>query len=96
MVRKGRDRRIFRVWFFDWKMTLSYVLHRNNSFCAVTTCSPKHRIGGGDEVIVSAILDRLLHQSHIFLIAGPGYGRKDKRARSLEPGDRVEDDGANH
>jgi DNA replication protein DnaC len=33
----------------------------------------------GDEVIASAILDRLLHQSHIFAINGPSYRLKDKR-----------------
>ena len=52
-------------------------------------------IFGGDEVIASAILDRLLHHSHVFLIAGPSYRMKDKRTRGLEPGDRTEDDSAN-
>ena len=33
----------------------------------------------GDDVIASAILDRLLHQSHIFAINGPSYRLKDKR-----------------
>jgi DNA replication protein DnaC len=33
----------------------------------------------GDEVIASAVLDRLLHQSHIFAINGPSYRLKDKR-----------------
>lgn len=28
---------------------------------------------GGDDMIASAILDRLLHHSHVFLIAGPSY-----------------------
>jgi DNA replication protein DnaC len=32
----------------------------------------------GDEVLASAILDRLLHQSHIFAINGPSYRLKDK------------------
>jgi len=32
----------------------------------------------GDDVIASAILDRLLHQSHAFLINGPSYRLKDK------------------
>lgn len=32
----------------------------------------------GDDVIASAILDRLLHQSHVFLINGPSYRLKDK------------------
>lgn len=31
----------------------------------------------GDEVLASAILDRLLHQSHIFAINGPSYRLKD-------------------
>jgi DNA replication protein DnaC len=34
----------------------------------------------GDEVLASAILDRLLHQSHIFAINGPSYRLKDKLA----------------
>jgi DNA replication protein DnaC len=34
----------------------------------------------GDEVIASAVLDRLLHQSHIFAINGPSYRLKDKRS----------------
>ena len=41
----------------------------------------------GDEVIASAVLDRLLHQSHIFAINGPSYRLKDKRStltKSLE------------
>jgi DNA replication protein DnaC len=39
----------------------------------------------GDEVIASAILDRLLHQSHIFAINGPSYRLKDKRAVPKPP-----------
>jgi len=35
-------------------------------------------IFGGDEVIASAILDRLLHYSHVFLITGPSYRMKGK------------------
>lgn len=38
---------------------------------------------GGDEVIASAILDRLLHHSHVFLIAGPSYRMKDKVTQTL-------------
>lgn len=34
----------------------------------------------GDEVIASAVLDRLLHQSHIFAINGPSYRLRDKRS----------------
>lgn len=32
----------------------------------------------GDDVIASAILDRLLHHSHIIAINGPSYRLKDK------------------
>ena len=32
----------------------------------------------GDDVIASAILDRLLHASHVFLVNGPSYRLKDK------------------
>ncbi len=39
----------------------------------------------GDEVIASAILDRLLHQSHIFAINGPSYRLKDKRSTVAKP-----------
>lgn len=39
---------------------------------------------GGDEVIASAILDRLLHFSHVFLIAGPSYRMKGKLERTLD------------
>jgi DNA replication protein DnaC len=38
------------------------------------------RIFGGDEMMAAAILDRLLHYSHIFLINGPSYRMKDKQA----------------
>lgn len=40
---------------------------------------------GGDEVIASAILDRLLHFSHVFLIAGPSYRMKAKFEKGLDP-----------
>jgi DNA replication protein DnaC len=36
------------------------------------------RIFGGDEMIAAAILDRLLHFSHVFLISGPSYRMKGK------------------
>jgi len=36
------------------------------------------RVFGGDEVIASAVLDRLLHFSHVFHITGPSYRVKDK------------------
>jgi DNA replication protein DnaC len=38
----------------------------------------------GDDVIASAILDRLLHQSEIFAINGPSYRLKDKLANGLD------------
>lgn len=38
----------------------------------------------GDDVIASAILDRLLHQSAIFAINGPSYRLKDKLAAPLD------------
>ncbi|MBV9282495.1 MAG: IS21-like element helper ATPase IstB [Chloroflexi bacterium] len=36
------------------------------------------RIFGGDDMIASAILDRLVHFSHVFLISGPSYRMKGK------------------
>jgi DNA replication protein DnaC len=39
------------------------------------------RIFGGDEMMAAAILDRLLHFSHIFLISGPSYRMKGKQAQ---------------
>jgi DNA replication protein DnaC len=44
---------------------------------------------GGNAVIASAILDRLLHHRHIFLIAGPSYRMKGKLSSS--PVDRAPD-----
>ncbi|MEA1916462.1 MAG: ATP-binding protein, partial [Campylobacterota bacterium] len=47
----------------------------------------------GDEVIATAILDRLLHHSHPFLIDGPSYrmkglfGKSDKTDNKTENGD---------
>lgn len=38
----------------------------------------------GDEVIASAILDRLLHFSHVFLITGPSYRMKGKLTSPLD------------
>ena len=38
------------------------------------------RLFGGDEMIAAAILDRLLHLSHVFLIAGPSYRMRGKLA----------------
>ncbi len=45
------------------------------------------RIFGGDDMIASAILDRLLHFSHVFLISGPSYRMKGKLpAHQLQDG----------
>lgn len=38
----------------------------------------------GDDVIASAILDRLLHHSHIIAINGPSYRLKDKLDRAAQ------------
>jgi DNA replication protein DnaC len=42
------------------------------------------KVFGGDEVIAAAILDRLLHHSHVFLITGPSYRMQGKLAESLD------------
>lgn len=42
------------------------------------------QVFGGDEVIASAILDRLLHFSHVFSISGPSYRMKGKMTPMLE------------
>ncbi|HLQ32104.1 MAG TPA: IS21-like element helper ATPase IstB [Chloroflexota bacterium] len=39
----------------------------------------------GDEVIASAILDRLLHSSHVFAINGPSHRLKDKLSSTSPP-----------
>jgi DNA replication protein DnaC len=36
-------------------------------------------IVGGDDVIASAVIDRLIHHSHIIAISGPSFRAKDKR-----------------
>jgi DNA replication protein DnaC len=41
-------------------------------------------IFGGDQVIASAILDRLLHLSHVFLIGGPSFRMKGKLSQTLD------------
>ena len=38
------------------------------------------QIFGGDDVIAAAMLDRLLHHSHILVTRGPSYRMKDKAA----------------
>lgn len=42
------------------------------------------KVFGGDEMIASAILDRLLHFSHVFLISGPSYRMKAKLEQALD------------
>jgi DNA replication protein DnaC len=42
---------------------------------------------GGDEVIAGAILDRLLHYSHVFLITGPSYRMKGKLVAAADSQD---------
>jgi hypothetical protein len=37
----------------------------------------------GDEVLATAILDRLLHHSHTFLITGESYRLREKRKSGL-------------
>jgi len=47
----------------------------------ITTNKPFDQWGqmfGGDDVIAAAILDRLLHHSHILVTRGPSYRMKDK------------------
>lgn len=53
----------------------------------VTTNKPFDQWGqvfGGDDVIAAAILDRLLHHSHILVTTGPSYRMKD-RTGHLQP-----------
>jgi DNA replication protein DnaC len=47
------------------------------------------RVFGGDDMIASAILDRLLHFSHVFLIAGPSYRMRGKVPAAQKGGDEV-------
>lgn len=42
------------------------------------------KVFGGDEVIAMAILDRLLHFSHVFLISGPSFRMKGKLTQPLD------------
>jgi DNA replication protein DnaC len=61
----------------------------------ITTNKPFDQWGqvfGGDDVIAAAILDRLLHHSHILATTGPSYRMKDKAAH-LQPA--THRDGAN-
>ena len=56
------------------------------------TCDGWGRVFGDDEMLAAAILDRLLHYSHVFLIAGPSYRMKDKRLPLLDPSGQAADD----
>jgi DNA replication protein DnaC len=50
------------------------------------------KVFGDDEVIAAAILDRLLHFSHVFSITGPSYRMKGKMKQMLEnPNDLCHD-----
>lgn len=56
----------------------------------ITTNKPFDQWGqvfGSDDVIAAAILDRLLHHSHILVTRGPSYRMKDKAAH-LRPDNR--------
>lgn len=50
------------------------------------------KVFGGDEVIAAAILDRLLHHSHVFLITGPSYRMQGKLAQSLDQSTELKHD----
>ena len=56
----------------------SIILTSNKGFCAWGELL-------GDTVIASAILDRLLHHSHVPNIRGESYRLKDKRQAGLFP-----------
>jgi len=61
----------------------------------VTTNKPFDQWGqifGGDDVIAAAILDRLLHHSHILVTRGPSYRMKGKAAH-MQPVSCGSDDG---
>ncbi|HEU4866870.1 MAG TPA: IS21-like element helper ATPase IstB [Actinomycetota bacterium] len=61
----------------------------------VTTNVPFETWGtlfAGDEVIAAAILDRLLHHSHVFLVTGPSYRMKGKLAQRVGNPAKVPDD----
>lgn len=47
----------------------------------------------GDDVIAGAILDRVLHHSHIIAIQGESYRIKDKKAKSVDSGRKPGYDG---
>lgn len=45
---------------------------------------------GGDDMIASAIPDRLLHHSHVFLIAGPSYRMRGKLENPMSLAEKPE------
>jgi DNA replication protein DnaC len=45
----------------------------------------------GDEVVATAILDRLLHHSHIVTIKGESYRLREKRRAGIVPAPEVAD-----
>jgi len=45
----------------------------------------------GDEVVATAILDRLLHHSHIVTIKGESYRLREKRRAGIVPATEVAD-----
>jgi len=47
----------------------------------------------GDDVIAGAILDRVLHHSHIIAIQGDSYRIKDKKAQGIDKRTKPEDNG---
>ena len=54
----------------------------------ITTNKPFDQWGqvfGGDDVIAAAILDRLLHHSHVIATKGPSYRMKGRLARRVQP-----------
>ena len=50
------------------------------------------KVFGGDEVIAAAILDRLMHYSHVFLITGPSYRMRGKPIAPLDQTAEPKDD----
>ena len=50
------------------------------------------KVFGGDEVIAAAILDRLMHHSHVFLITGPSYRMQGKLITPLDQTAELKDD----
>ena len=58
---------------------------RNEKASTIVTSNKEFQEWGqifGDDVIATAILDRLLHHSHPFLINGPSWRMKDLMSKS--------------